>query len=127
MLASYHAGFNRESLTRFVQQSPTENWMARLGAQDVPCAPVLTRGAVYGHPQVAANGSVIERDHPQAGRIRQARPPARFSTATQENGRPAPSLGADTRAVLAEAGYDRETIDGMIADGVATDAQDMPE
>jgi crotonobetainyl-CoA:carnitine CoA-transferase CaiB-like acyl-CoA transferase len=33
-------------------------------------------------------------------------------------------LGEDTRAVLAQAGYDAATIDAMIADGIATDTQE---
>ncbi|MGG7643617.1 CaiB/BaiF CoA transferase family protein [Rhodovulum sp. YNF3179] len=102
----------------------TDNWMRRLSAQDVPCAPVLTRAEVCEHPQVQANRTVIEQDHPQAGRIRQARTPARFSATPPDAPQPARKLGEDTRAVLAEAGYDDATIDGMIAQGIATDTQD---
>ncbi len=105
----------------------TENWMQRLSAHDVPCAPVLTRDQVYRHPQVAANGIILEQDHPQAGPIRQTRAPARFSTTPPGAPRPARRLGEDTRDVLAQAGYDAQTINRLIADGIATDAQDMPE
>ncbi len=102
----------------------TDNWMRRLRAHDVPCAPVLTRDQVWSHPQVQANEAVIELDHPQAGRIRQARTPARFSATPPEAPAPARRLGEDTRAVLAEAGYDTATIADMIAQGIATDTQD---
>ena len=102
----------------------TDNWMRRLGAHDVPCAPVLTRDQVYRHPQVRANGVVIEQDHPQAGRVRQTRTPARFSATPPDAPAPARRLGEDTRAVLAQAGYDADAIDEMIAQGVATDTQD---
>ncbi len=104
----------------------TENWMQRLGAHDVPCAPVLTRDQVYRHSQVVANGIVIEGDHPQAGRIRQTRTPARFSATPPGAPGPARRLGEDTRDVLAQAGYDADSINRLIADGIATDAQDMP-
>lgn len=40
-------------------EDTTDNWMQRLDAHDVPCAPVLTRDQVYSHPQVQANGTVI--------------------------------------------------------------------
>jgi crotonobetainyl-CoA:carnitine CoA-transferase CaiB-like acyl-CoA transferase len=86
-------------------EDTTENWMARLTAHDVPCAPVLTRSEVYRHPQVLANGSIFELDHPEAGRIRQARPPARFSETPLDEPKPARPLGADTGAVLGEAGF----------------------
>ena len=107
-----------------LMQDTTDNWMQRLGAHDVPCAPVLTRDQVYRHPQVRANGIVIEQDHPQAGRIRQTRTPARFSTRPPDAPTPARRLGEDTRTVLAEAGYGAGEIDEMIAQGIATDTQD---
>ena len=105
----------------------TANWMARLTEHDVPCAPVLTRAEMYAHPQVTANGAVLELDHPQAGRIRQARSPARFSATPVDPPRPARRLGEDTRAVLREAGYPSDDIDAMIKSGVATDVQESAE
>jgi crotonobetainyl-CoA:carnitine CoA-transferase CaiB-like acyl-CoA transferase len=119
---------NKQARLELTQQAlitdTTGNWMRRLPEHDVPCAPVLSRRQVYDHPQVAANGAVIETDHPEAGRLRQARAPARFSTTPLDPPRPARRLGADTRAVLAQAGYDAATIDALIAEGVATEAQD---
>ena len=44
--------------------------LARLEAEDVPCAPVLRRRDVHRHPQIVESGTVAETDHPQAGRIR---------------------------------------------------------
>ncbi|MCC5961643.1 MAG: CoA transferase [Rhodobacteraceae bacterium] len=105
----------------------TDAWMQRLSAEDVPCAPVLTRDQVYRHPQVLANGIVLEADHPQAGRIRQTRTPARFSTTPPDAPQHARRLGADTREMLAQVGYDAHAIDRLIADGIATDTQDIPE
>jgi crotonobetainyl-CoA:carnitine CoA-transferase CaiB-like acyl-CoA transferase len=81
-----------------------EEWLEVLTAAGVPCAPVLTRTETLTHPQLLANGIVIESDHPEAGRIRQARPAARFSATPAVPQRPAPPLGADTAAVLQEAG-----------------------
>ncbi|SHJ18116.1 Crotonobetainyl-CoA:carnitine CoA-transferase CaiB [Palleronia salina] len=107
-----------------LREDTTEGWMRRLTEHDVPCAPVLTRAEVYCHPQVQANGAVIERDHPQAGRIRQARPPARFSGRAPDAAAPARRLGEDTRDVLMAAGYDAATVDEMIAAGVATGPQE---
>ncbi|MFC7539882.1 CaiB/BaiF CoA transferase family protein [Siccirubricoccus deserti] len=81
-----------------------EEWLEVLTAAAVPCAPVLTRTETLTHPQILANGIVMESEHPQAGRIRQARPAARFSATPAVPQRPAPLLGADTAAVLQEAG-----------------------
>ena len=57
---------------------PAAEWLDRLTAAGVPCAPVLTRSKMIEHPQVVANGIVVETEHPGAGLLRQARPAARF-------------------------------------------------
>ncbi|RFC62601.1 CoA transferase [Fulvimarina endophytica] len=98
-------------------EDTTANWMARLSEHDVPCAPVLTRGEMIDHPQVVANGTVLTMDHPQAGPIRLAASPARFARTPLDPPRPARRLGADTRAVLAEAGYDEDRIEALLAAG----------
>lgn len=96
----------------------SEEALARLEAEDVPCAPVLTRTQMIDHPQVRANGIVQEFDHPVAGRVRQARPAARFSATPLDLSRGAPGLGADTAAVLAEAGLSPEEIAALSEAGV---------
>ena len=94
-------------------------WLDRLEEADVPSAPVLTRGQAIHHPQVTANGIVVEYEHPRAGLLRQARPAARFSKTPAGLHRPAPMLGEHTRDALAELGYCDADIDQLLADGVA--------
>ncbi|MBV8613151.1 MAG: CoA transferase [Acetobacteraceae bacterium] len=91
-----------------------EDWLERLTAAGVACAPVLTRTQLLSHPQVLANGIVVEVDHPAAGPLRQARPAARFSATEAAPGRPAPALGAETRQVLSEAGLSEAEIDRLV-------------
>jgi len=74
--------------------------LARLEAAGVPCAPVLTRTEMRQHPQMQANGTFIEYDHPTAGRLRQARPPALFHGTPSGPVRPAPELGEHTQEIL---------------------------
>ena len=109
----------RLSLTQeMLSRGTSAEWLARLEAEDVGCAPVLTRAEMIAHPQVAANGTVIESDHPVAGRVRQARPAARFSRAPFEIRHGAPGFGEHSVEVLREAGLGGEEIAAMVADGV---------
>lgn len=71
-----------------------------LEAAGVPCAPVLTRREMREHPQMQANGTFIEYDHPKAGRLRQARAAAVFYGTPTTNARPAPELGEHTVDIL---------------------------
>ena len=110
---------DRLALTQEVLRTrTTAEWMARLEAEDVPCAPVLTRKALVAHPQVAALGTLVEYDHEHAGRLRQARPAARFETTPSAVRRGAPLLGEHTDALLGEAGFSAEAVAGLRSGGV---------
>ena len=102
---------DRLNLTQDVLRTNTSaHWLKRLEAEDVPCAPVLTRSQAIAHPQVAANAIVIETEHHLAGGVRQARPAAQFSGTPVEIRRGGPALGEHTGEVLAEAGYTADEI-----------------
>ncbi|WP_281684082.1 CaiB/BaiF CoA transferase family protein [Thalassobaculum salexigens] len=111
---------DRLTLTQEVLATDSSaHWLERLEAHDVPCAPVLTRSAMIDHPQIRATGIVVELDHPQAGKVRQARPAATFSVSEPDLSHGAPVLGADTDALLASAGFTADEIAALRADGVA--------
>ncbi|MFT5508646.1 MAG: crotonobetainyl-CoA:carnitine CoA-transferase CaiB-like acyl-CoA transferase [Hyphomicrobiaceae bacterium] len=93
------------------------HWLAALDKGDVPCAPVLSRGAVPDHPQVIASGTVETFEHPGVGEVRQARPAARFEESPAAIQGPAPYLGQHSAEVLMELGYDA----AAIADFAASD------
>lgn len=90
-----------------------EEWLDRLERAGVPCAPVLTRTATLSNPQVVANAIVAEAEHPRAGRLRQARPAARFSATPASIRRGGPGLGEHTAEVLAELGCSRAEIEAL--------------
>ena len=109
----------RLALTQEVLRTrKTAEWLVRLEAADVPCAPVLTRSDMIRHPQIVENGIVIEYEHERAGRLRQARPAARFSGTPVDRFAGAPALGSNTADVLAEAGYGDAEIADLAAAGV---------
>jgi crotonobetainyl-CoA:carnitine CoA-transferase CaiB-like acyl-CoA transferase len=98
----------------------TAEWIERLEAEDIPCAPVLTRTEAIRHPQVAANGTVIETQHHFAGGVRQARPAAQFSETLIDMRHGGPALGEHTVEILVEIGYSSAEIAEIT--GVTRDA-----
>jgi len=101
-----------------LRERPAAEWLVRLEAEQVPCAEVLTRNEMIGHPQIAANQTLGVYEHPDAGPLRQARPAAQFSATPAGVRRGAPRLGEHTGEVLAEAGLDASAIDALAAAGV---------
>jgi len=111
----------RLQMTQDVLRGDTAaNWLKRLEAEDVPCAPVLTRGEVIRHPQTLANETVLEIDHPVAGRLRQAQPAPRFSKSPTSFRLPAPLLGADSHQILGHIGLSDDEIEQLAGDGVTS-------
>ncbi len=104
----------RLAMTQEVLQTrPAAEWLERLTAHSVPCAPVLTRTAMLSNEQVVANGIVVETEHPQAGRLRQARPAARFSATPATIRHGGAALGEHTETILAELGYSAADIERL--------------
>lgn len=101
-----------------LETGTTAHWVEVLEKAGVPCAPVLTRNQVVSHPQTVANGTLIEMDHPVAGKLRQTRPAARFEGTPPEQRFGAPLLGEHTDEILREAGFAESEIERLRADGV---------
>lgn len=112
---------DRLALTQSVLYTKTaEEWMCILESAGVPCAPVLTRREMIDHPQVRASQIVVELDHQQAGRIRQARNAARFEQSPAENRRHAPHLGEHTVEIMLELGYEQCEIEQLVKQDTVT-------
>lgn len=72
-------------------------WLDRLTAAGVPASPVLVHESVESDEQVRASGLIAEVEQPGLGRVRML-----SSLVGEPDPAPAPELGADTEAVLAE-------------------------
>jgi crotonobetainyl-CoA:carnitine CoA-transferase CaiB-like acyl-CoA transferase len=87
-----------------LERAKTAELIARLDAEDVPAAPILTLDEVIADRQVVENELVVESTHPVAGRMREPRPAPRFEATPAGIRRPAPGLGEHSDEVLREAG-----------------------
>jgi len=109
----------RLAMTQEVLKSrTTDDWLTRLRAESVPCAPVNTRSQIINDPQVHASGILMESDHPVAGRLRQTRPAARFEGTPPEIRRGAPTLGQHNDDVLRALGLTADELAKLRTDGV---------
>ena len=95
-------------------EKPAAEWLQALDDAGVPCAPVLTRKQMIEHPQIKASDIVVEYEHQHAGRLRQARPAARFEGTPTSIRQGAPLLGEHTYDLLAEVGYSDQDINAMV-------------
>ncbi len=101
----------------------SQDWLDRLDAADVPCAPVLRRAEIMNNVQVINNELIEFIEQPTLGTVRQARPAARFDRTPARIAGPAPRIGEHTDAILAEAGYSPHEIEQLKAPGTKANVQ----
>jgi len=101
----------------------TEEWLSRLDAAGVPCAPVLPLPPLFSDEHVAANELIATHAHPQWGEVRQTGILSKFSRTPATLPHVAPLLGQHTTEVLQEvAGYGPEKIAQLLEAGVIKQA-----
>ena len=105
----------RVALATVLLGKPRDEWAALFATGDACVAPVLSFAEAARHPHAVARGAYVD----VAG-VTQPAPAPRFSRSVPGQPRPAPALGADTAAVLAEAGFSAEEISALLASGAAT-------
>jgi crotonobetainyl-CoA:carnitine CoA-transferase CaiB-like acyl-CoA transferase len=113
-----HVGARLELIQDVLRTRASAEWLDRLEAEGVPCVPVLRRSEMVDHPQVRESETLIEYDHPGAGRLRQARPAAEFSVTPATVRAGGPALGEHDGQVLAEIGYSEAEIGALAEAGV---------
>lgn len=110
---------NSEALVEILDavfgEHPLAEWAARLDRHRLIWAPVRSHAEAAADETALARGLFPEVDHPAFGRFKTIAPPLRLSRHPMPGNAPAPVLGADTAAVLAEAGVDDETIALLVA------------
>ena len=97
----------------------TDEWIALLRERDVPCARVNRLDDLFGNEHLQEVGMFHHLEHPTEGRTISVRSPFRDAAGDAHPDRPAPSLGADTRAILSGAGFRDDEIAQLLASGAA--------
>lgn len=111
---------HREELSEILddvfKQQPTAHWMQLL-AGHMPVAPVLTLDQALDNPHLRNIGMIDTVAHPDRPELRVLASPIRLDGKRLPN-RAGPLLGADTDAVLAEAGYGAADIASFKSRGI---------
>ena len=98
----------------------TGEWIARF-AGSVPASPVYDVAQALENPFVAEREDVVEFAYPDGRKARMVAAPIRVGGATLP-ARAAPAMGADTDALLREAGYTDQRIAELRATNVIAEA-----
>ena len=112
---------NREALLAeicpLIAERTTEWWLDGLRSAGVPSGEVRSVGAALSAPEAVARDMVVTLPHPSAGEVKIVASPLKLSGTPVVAPIAPPTLGQDTRAVLAGLGYDDAAVERMIAAG----------
>ena len=92
--------------------------LARLDAEGVPSAPLLTRMELLQHEQISVNDTIGIYEFDGHGQIRLARPPVRFEDTPSSIKAAAPLLGEHSVEVLQDLGYSAAEVRTLQEQGV---------
>jgi crotonobetainyl-CoA:carnitine CoA-transferase CaiB-like acyl-CoA transferase len=114
--------WRHEIQARLLERTAAE-WVATFLEAGVPASVVNFAEEMADDPQVQAMGIMVDLVHPITGPQRVVGPLVRMSVTPTAAAGPAPPLGADTGAILAEAGFTADEIASLLAAGVISDAE----
>jgi crotonobetainyl-CoA:carnitine CoA-transferase CaiB-like acyl-CoA transferase len=96
-----------------------EEWEAIFLPKGIPFGAINNLAQVVAHPQVQARGTLVEMEHPRAGKVKMVGAPVRLSETPGSVRTPSPMLGEHTTAVLRELlGMSPEAVAALREQGV---------
>jgi crotonobetainyl-CoA:carnitine CoA-transferase CaiB-like acyl-CoA transferase len=87
-----------------------EDWRVIFEANEACVTPVLSTREALESEHARARGMIVTVDDPREGRLKHVGNPIRFDAQSYNSLEPVPELGADSEAILAQAGYDAPAI-----------------
>ena len=99
-----------------MEQRTTGEWMEVLRAAQIPAMPIASLTDLLDDPHLVETG-FWEECESDAGPLRFPGIPTRFLGTPGAIGDPGPALGADSRAILVEAGLAQTEIDALVGSG----------
>jgi len=112
---------NRGKLMREVSQrlaaKTTAEWQKVLEAADIICGPIAGYDEVMASPQLTHNGTIVEMQHPKAGRVRMPGAALGDRDSQSRVHQPPPMIGEHSREILAGFGFAAAEVDALVACG----------
>ncbi len=101
-----------------LERRPTDEWVASFGAAGIPTGRINDVAGALATPSVHQRGTILEVDHPKAGRRPMGGNPIRIGSPSDRPRVAPPLLGQHTDEVLGSLGYDRPAVAALRGDGV---------
>lgn len=107
----------KEKMAVVFKGKTRDEWDAFFDGADICYAPVLSMAEVRHHPHHQARGTFIDD-----GEVWQPAPAPRFSRTPGEIVRPPAEIGAHSRDILSEFGFDQAQVDALLESGAVKQA-----
>jgi crotonobetainyl-CoA:carnitine CoA-transferase CaiB-like acyl-CoA transferase len=105
-------------LSEIFKADTVEHWIELLERHDIPTCRVNRLEDILAHPQIAANGLIVEHQDEKRGKLRVLGPPVKMSGTPTTFERPAPIIGEHSDEVLHEFGLSDAEIASLRASRV---------
>ena len=105
------------NLAEITRTKPMAHWVELFEEAGIPCGPINTIDRVFADPQVQHLGLATPVEHPRLGTTNLVASPLNLVGVSKAIRSPTPDAGADTLAVLTEAGLTEQELADMRAEG----------
>ncbi len=119
-----HSGEWFQLRSQSLATNTTDHWLAVFSKLDIPAMACHTLHTLADDPHLRAVALVQHMQHPSEGEVRAIRPTVILDDERPRRGLPAREIGADTRPILARAGFSETEITDLLNTGAAHAPQD---